>query len=76
MTWKELIKKAEKLGWRAWSDDRGIYALSKGELIFSVDGAFYICVQFTINPFHIFARNRTPNQMYQIMLALEDYEND
>lgn len=72
MTWKDLVEKAKELGWKTWSNYNGVYALNKGELIFSVGGAFYICIEFTANPYHIFAENRTPEQMYQIMLALED----
>ena len=70
MTWEELVEKAKELGWKTWSDYRGVYALNKGELIFGIGGAFYICINFTPKPFHIFARNRTPDQMYQIILAL------
>lgn len=71
MTWKELVDKARKLGWNIWENYNGVYALNKGELIFSVGGSFYMCIEFTKEPYHIFAKNRTPAQMYQIMLALE-----
>jgi len=68
MTWEELVEKAKELGWEynktayseyllSWygEDDTSIKFYSDGEII--VDNS-------------TFTQYRTPDQMYQIMLAL------
>lgn len=68
MTWEELKEKAKELGWEYKNPayaEYSIFSLNKNDVIinFYTDGD--IMVDGTI-----ISRNRTPEQMYQIMLAL------
>lgn len=66
MTWKKLVKKAKKLGYEL--DNRTfiqkLYSLDQ-EFIFTEEGNVIVCGKYV-------SQYRTPDQMYQIMLALED----
>lgn len=66
MTWEELVKKAKKLGYEL--DNRTfiqkLYNLDQ-EFIFTEEGNVIVCSKYV-------SQHRTPDQMYQIMLALED----
>jgi hypothetical protein len=72
MTWDELVEKAEKLGYEYF------YEISEedGECEYLCDDSRYHNYQF-YKEGDIFLDNfdcsgRTPDQMYKIMLALED----
>lgn len=64
MTWEMFVGIAKKFGytkdWDWISNGKGYY--------FSEDGNFYIYINFEK---YVIASDRTPDQMYQIMLALE-----
>ena len=66
MTWEELVKKAKKLGYEL--DNRTfiqkLYNLDQ-EFIFTEEGNVIVCSKYV-------SQHRTLDQMYQIMLALED----
>lgn len=72
MTWEDLVDKAKELGYVLHKDRSGIYLIS-GDVKFYQEGSicsiYSECGGFSVDNF--FAWDRTPDQMYQIMLALE-----
>ena len=67
MTWEELKEKAKKLGWEYKKTDYSEYLLSWE--IEDTAIKFYSDGEITVDE-ATFAQYRTPEQMYQIMLAL------
>lgn len=73
MTWEELVKKAKELGYIYSKENNpftgepavGVLEKQNGFLYFFEDGAVETSAD-------VLAENRTPDQMYQIMLALEN----
>lgn len=63
MTWEELCEKAKKLGYEY---DDELEKLTNQFFYFYKNGGKIYNVSF-----ELFARQRTPKQMYQIMKALE-----
>lgn len=69
MTWKELVEKAKELGYELWDDNIFVYPnLCKNFIHFDAEGTIYYENGEMVQDL---AYNRTPEQMYQIMLALE-----
>lgn len=62
MTWKELCEKAKELDWAKVYEDLIVF---DGKFFWSY-GVIEAC-----NDDAVFARDRTPEQMYQIMEALK-----
>jgi hypothetical protein len=67
MTWEELVEKAKELGW-----EHKKTAYTKSLFLLNED---YVNIQFypegeIMVDETIISQNRTPEQMYQIMLAL------
>ena len=67
MTWEELVKKAKEMGWEYKKTAYTEYLFSFNED--NVIIQFYPDGDITADDI-IFSQNRTPDQMYQIMLAL------
>lgn len=67
MTWKELCEKAQELGY--FTGDNGI-DLCYGIRLWKCGDVSGICDN--CGGSYDIAKNRTPDQMYQIMLALRD----
>ena len=74
MTWEELKEKAKELGYRLVEDDGDISYLGITEFLFlekdGVDITFFDYGSIEVDHGYILAEDRTPDQMYQIMLAL------
>ena len=72
MTWEELKEKAKELGYRVVEDDGDLSYLDIIEYLTKndVNISFYDDGLVETNCGCIVAENRTPDQMYQIMLAL------
>ncbi len=72
MTWEELLEKAKKLKYRESKYGDNQISLEKHGIIFVCNGKGKVGV--VVDGYRImwFAVDRTPDQMYQIMLALED----
>lgn len=69
MTWEELVNKAKELGYTRY----GKTHIEKNDLIFFCDGDVIFAKETNgIGVRADISKNRTPSQMYQIMLALED----
>lgn len=71
MSWEELIEKAEKLGGVIGKNTGNIYF---SNLVFEEDGGIYLddrLLDDECNVIPCISSNRTPAQMYQIMLALD-----
>lgn len=68
MSWEELVEKAKKLG--AYYDKEDV--LRKCSCLFFYGVCFRETGIIDKNYFFVVRKNRTPSQMYQIMLALED----
>lgn len=68
MTWGELCEKAQELGYSEWG-----YSLESlyRDKSFYKNGSIYI-KDYEFGYSSKIAENRTPDQMYQIMLALRD----
>ena len=70
MTWEELVEKAKKMGYNSsyyLKDDVEVGFIYCNDYIYlDEDG------EITTETDNIVATNRTPDQMYQIMLALKD----
>lgn len=69
MTWEELVEKVKELGWEYKKTD---YNYSESLFLINED---YVNIQFyqegeLMVGETIVSKNRTPDQMYQIMLAL------
>lgn len=64
MTWEELVEKAKELGYEY---DDELEKLTNQYFYFYKTGGEIYGVSFDL-----FTRHRTPAQMYQIMLALEN----
>lgn len=72
MTWEEFVEKAIKLGGIIGENTGDIYF---SNLVFEEDGGIYLddrLLDDGCNVVPCISSNRTPAQMYQIMLALED----
>ena len=67
MTWKELVKKAKEMGWEHKKTDYSEYLLSWE--IEDTSIKFYSDGEIVVDN-STFSQYRTPDQMYQIMLAL------
>lgn len=74
MTWEELKEKAKELGYKIVTKypwDKKEECICNGQYGFYKDGTVedncYLDDEYCGRPF---AENRTPDQMYQIMLAL------
>lgn len=72
MTWEELKEKAKELGYYVVEDDGDLSYLGIIEYLVknAVNISFYDDGLVETNCGEIVAENRTPDQMYQIMLAL------
>ena len=72
MTWEELKEKAKELGYRLVEDDGDLPYLGITEYLEKDSINIIFCDYGSIetNCGDTVAENRTPNQMYQIMLAL------
>jgi hypothetical protein len=72
MTWEELKEKAKDLGYRVVEDDGDLPYLGITEYLENEDINIIFCDYGSIetNCGDTVAENRTPDQMYQIMLAL------
>ena len=72
MTWEELTEKAKELGYRLVEDDGDLPYLGITEYLENKDINIIFCDYGSIetNCGDTVAENRTPDQMYQIMLAL------
>ena len=72
MTWEELTEKAKKLGYRLVEDDGDLPYLDITEYLEKDNVNMIFCDYGSIetNCGDTVAENRTPEQMYQIMLAL------
>ena len=64
MTWKELVEKAKELGYEY--DDELEKITNQYYYFYKIGGEIYNV------SFELIAKDRTPDQMYQIMLALEN----
>ena len=64
MTWKELVEKAKELGYEY--DDELEKITNQYYYFYKIEGEIYNV------SFELIAKDRTPDQMYQIMLALEN----
>lgn len=64
MTWKELVEKAKELGYEY--DDELEKITNQYYYFYKIGGEI-----FNVS-FELIAKDRTPDQMYQIMLALEN----
>ena len=64
MTWKELVEKAKELGYEY--DDELEKLTNQYYYFYKIGGEI-----FNVS-FELIAKDRTPDQMYQIMLALEN----
>lgn len=70
MTWEELVLKAEKLGYNFYDENNLLNErLCKNFIYFDCDGTIWFENGSFVQDLAI---NRTPDQIYQIMLALED----
>lgn len=67
MTWKELCERAKDIGYSLEGDDDTLYQYGPHEtgLFFRENGDIDFAMKTIIN-------SRTPEQMWQIMQALED----
>lgn len=71
MTWEELCEKAKEMGYYYWEYPKP--NLANDNIQFFKDGTVRVYVYFEDDSDYCeIAHNRTPDQMYQIMLALED----
>ena len=72
MTWEELKEKAKELGYYVVEDDGDLSYLDITEYLVKNDVNISFCDDGLVetNYGDIVAENRTPDQMYQIMLAL------
>lgn len=72
MTWEELKEKAKELGYRLVEDDGDLPYLGITEYLEkdNVNIIFFDYGSIETNCGDTVAENRTPDQMYQIMLAL------
>ena len=64
MTWKELVEKAKELGYEY--DDELEKITNQYYYFYKIGGEIYNV------SFELITKDRTPDQMYQIMLALEN----
>lgn len=67
MTWEELVEKAKEIGWEYKKTDytESLFLLNEDY----VNIQFYLEGEMMVDE-TIFSKNRTPDQMYQVMLAL------
>lgn len=71
MTWEELVNKAKELGLMV-SRENIIKTIPHSEtIVFKKAGEIYVSFSDQ-EEYEMISKNRTPSQMYQIMLALED----
>lgn len=72
MTWEELKEKAKELRYRLVKDDGDLPYLGITEYLEKDDVNMIFCDYGSIETYcgDTVAENRTPDQMYQIMLAL------
>ena len=71
MTWEELCEKAKEMGYKYWE---GNPHLTGDDIQFFKNGTVYVYIyveDYYYNNYYPIAWDRTPDQMYQVMEALQ-----